>query len=314
MLIFIAALGIGFLLLMWSANIFADNALLLGKYFNIPKILIGIVILGFGTSAPELLVSAFSAWQGNAGLAIGNAIGSNITNILLVLGVTLCILAIKIDAALIRFNLSLLLAATVLFSLLIVDHKLTFFDGVILAGSLIFTLYLLTRFEQQADQPEVDTSPTQDIAKTAIGLVLGLAILLASSKLVVWSATEIATNLGVSDLVIGLTIVALGTSLPELATCVVSALKKHSELALGNIVGSNIFNTLGVTATASLISSYALPNQIFSRDYPVMLITTGILFILVLIFLRKKQIPRIFGIFFLAGYFAYMTLIYTQSQ
>ena len=314
MLIFIAALGIGFLLLMWSANIFADNALLLGQYFNIPKILIGIVILGFGTSAPELLVSAFSAWQGNAGLAIGNAIGSNITNILLVLGVTLCILAIKIDAALIRINLSLLLAATVLFSLLIVDHKLTFFDGVILASALIFTLYLLTRFEQQADQTTVDTSPTQAITKTIIGLVLGLAVLLASSKLVVWSATEIATNLGVSDLVIGLTIVALGTSLPELATCVVSALKKHSELALGNILGSNLFNTLGVTATASLIANYTLPNQIFSRDYPVMLITTGILFFLVLIFLSKKQIPRVFGIFLLAGYFAYMTLIYLQSQ
>ncbi|MEJ2115376.1 MAG: hypothetical protein P8X88_04860 [Gammaproteobacteria bacterium] len=149
MLIFLAALVIGFLLLMWSANIFADNALLLGQHFNISKILIGIVILGFGTSAPELLVSALSALQGNAGLAIGNAIGSNITNILLVLGITLCILPIKIETNLIRKNFLLLLAATILFSLLIIDRQLNFFDGVILACSLIFTLYLLSRFENQ---------------------------------------------------------------------------------------------------------------------------------------------------------------------
>ena len=316
MLIFIAALVIGFLLLMWSANTFADNALLLGKHFNISKILIGIVILGFGTSAPELLVSALSAWQGNAGLAIGNAIGSNITNILLVLGVTLCMLAIRIDAELIRKNFLLLLAATALFSLLIFDQKLSFVDGVILAIALIFTLYLLSCFEEQTDNSTDATSPALNLAlsKIVTRLFIGLAILLASSKLVVWSAIEIALQLGVSDLIIGLTIVAFGTSLPELATCIASAMKKHGELALGNIVGSNIFNTLGVTATASLIATYNLPEQIFTRDYPVMLIATGVLFLLVLIFLRKKLIPRGFGLLFIAGYAAYIYLIYTQAQ
>lgn len=316
MLIFIAALGIGFLLLMWSANTFADNALLLGKHFNISKILIGIVILGFGTSTPELLVSALSAWQGNSGLAIGNAIGSNITNILLVLGVTLCILAIRIDTELIRKNFLLLLAATALFSLLIFDHQLSFIDGVILAVALIFILYLLSCFEEQTNSSAEETSPAfnQALSKTFTGLFIGLAILLASSKLVVWSATEIALQLGVSDLIIGLTIVAFGTSLPELATCIASAMKKHGELALGNIVGSNIFNTLGVTATASLIVTYNLPEQIFTRDYPVMLISTGVLFLLVLVFLRKKFIPRGFGLLFIAGYAAYIYLIYTQAQ
>ncbi|MEJ2115377.1 MAG: hypothetical protein P8X88_04865 [Gammaproteobacteria bacterium] len=130
----------------------------------------------------------------------------------------------------------------------------------------------------------------------------------------VWSATEIAQHLGVSDLIIGLTIVALGTSLPELATCIVSAIKKHSELALGNIVGSNIFNTLGVTGTTSLITGYKLPEQIFSRDYPVMLITTGMLFALALIFLRKNYIPRSFGLLFIASYAAYIFLIYNQAH
>ncbi len=314
MLIFIAALGIGFLLLMWSANTFADNALLLGQHFNISKILIGIVILGFGTSAPELLVSALSALQGNAGLAIGNAIGSNITNILLVLGATLCVLPININAELIRKNFMLLLGATALFSLLIFDQQLTFVDGLILLTALIFTLYLLSRFEEQIDNADDDTETTNiAVLRVVIGLIIGLAILLASSKLVVWSATEIAQHLGVSDLVIGLTIVALGTSLPELATCIASAMKKHGELAIGNIVGSNIFNTLGVTATASLISSYTLPEKIFSRDYPAMLIATGILFALLLIFLRKKYIPRGFGLLFLAGYVAYMYTIYIQT-
>jgi len=316
MLIFIAALVLGFLLLMWSANTFAENALLLGQHFNISKILIGVVILGFGTSAPEFLVSALSAWQGNAGLAIGNAIGSNSTNILLVLGVTLCILQIKIDAELIRKNFMLLLAATVLFSLLIIDRQLNTIDGVILAIALIVTLYFLSRFKEQINNSTDKTSHTQNPAmpKIVADLLIGLAVLLASSKLVVWSATEIALHLGVSDLIIGLTIVALGTSLPELATCIASAMKKHGELALGNVLGSNIFNTLGVTAIASLITTYNLPKQFFARDYTVMLIATGVLFLLVLIFLRKKFIPRGFGLFFIAGYTAYMLLIYNQTQ
>lgn len=316
MLIFIAALVIGFFLLMWSANTFADNALLLGQHFNISKILIGIVILGFGTSAPELLVSALSALQGNAGLAIGNAIGSNITNILLVLGATLCILPINIDAVLIRKNFMLLLSATLIFSLLIFDQQLSFIDGAILLVTLIITLYFLSRFEEQPDVISNDDNETHNpaIFQIVIGLLTGLVILLASSKLVVWSATEIAQHLGVSDLVIGLTIVALGTSLPELATCIASAIKKHGELAIGNIVGSNIFNTLGVTATASLITTYTLPEQVFSRDYPAMLIATGVLFALLLIFLRKKYIPRGFGLLFIAGYVAYMYTIFIQTH
>ena len=316
MLIYIATLGIGFLLLMWSANTFADNALLLGQHLNLSKIIIGIVILGFGTSAPELLVSAISAWQGNPGLAIGNALGSNITNILLVLGVTLCILAININAKLIRNNFLMLLGATILFSILILDQELNFIDGVILFSALLLTLYLLSRLENQTEEVACNKEPTstKTVAFIVGGVLLGLAALLISSKLVVWSATEIAQQLGVSDLIIGLTIVALGTSLPELATCVASAMKKHGELALGNIVGSNIFNTLGVTATASLITTYKLPNQIFSRDYPVMLIATGVLFLLVIMFSRKKFIPQAFGLLFIAGYAIYIYLIYTQTK
>lgn len=312
MLIFFAALLAGFLLLMWSANSFADQALLLGQYFNIPKIIIGIVILGFGTSAPELLVSGISAWQGNPGLAIGNAVGSNITNILLVLGATLCVLPVVINKQIFKDNFLLLFAATVLFSILIYDQQLSFIDGVILFSALLISLYLLSRLSNDED---IDASITSDqqIGRTSIGLMIALAVLLLSSKLVVWGAVGIAQNLGISDIVIGLTIVALGTSLPELATCVASALKRHSELALGNVMGSNIFNTLGVTSVASLIAGYELPKQFFMRDYPAMIIATAILFILAMMFLRKGVIPRMFGLVFLSGYIIYMYTIFIQA-
>ena len=314
MLTFIATLLIGFLLLMWSANRFADEALLLGQYLNLPKILIGIVILGFGTSAPELLVSAISAWQGNTGLAIGNAIGSNITNILLVLGATLCILPLEINAQIIHRNFLLLLAATALLCLQIYDRQLNLFDGLILFSALIFTFYLLARFENNSESTDDTITSTHSIFKIIVGLLVGLIVLLVSSRLVVWAAVGIAKFLGVSDLIIGLTIIAIGTSLPELATCVASAIKKHSELALGNIVGSNIFNTLGVTGVASLIAAYQLPNEVFERDFPAMLIATAMLFALVLIFLRKRYIPRLFGLLFLAGYLAYLYLIFIQAS
>ena len=313
MLIFIAALGIGFMLLMWSANRFADEALLLGQHFNIPKIIIGIVILGFGTSAPELLVSSISAWQGNPGLAIGNAVGSNITNILLVLGATLCVLPVLVSAQILKHQFILLLGATILFSVLIIDNELNFIDGVILFAALIFSLYLLSSFGEQDFDDENVSSTNRSISKISLGLMVGLATLLLSSKLVVWSAVGIAQSLGISDIIIGLTIVALGTSLPELATCVASALKNHSELALGNVIGSNIFNTLGVTSVASLISIYTLPESFYARDYPAMLIATIFLFSLAMIFLVKGAIPRIFGLLFLAGYFVYMYMIFLQS-
>ncbi|MEM7400751.1 MAG: calcium/sodium antiporter [Pseudomonadota bacterium] len=314
MLIFIAALGIGFLLLMWSANSFADQALLLGQYFNIPKIIIGIVILGFGTSAPELLVSSISAWQGNPGLAIGNAVGSNITNILLVLGATLCVLPVIVSAQTLKHHFLLLLGATFLFSVLIIDHQLSFYDGVILFVALIFSLYLLSNFGGQETDIDCVTKTCQSIGRTSLGLMIALALLLLSSKLVVWGAVGVAQSLGISDIIIGLTIVALGTSLPELATCVASALKKHSELALGNVMGSNIFNTLGVTSVASLISTYSLPEIFYERDYPAMLIATVFLFTLALIFLAKGAIPRVFGLVFLTGYFIYMYMIFLQAM
>ena len=315
MLTFIIALAVGFSLLMWSADQFVEHALQLDQHFHVSKYVIGIVVLGFGTSAPELFVSAISAWQGNPGLAIGNALGSNTTNILLVLGVTLCIFPLYIDAKVMRKNFLLLLGATALFTVLILDHQLQLLDGVILIIVLLAMLYVLTTPEQNTTiQTEPKQVPTQkSLAAVLTGLALGLTILLLSSKLVVWGAISIAELLNINDLIIGLTVIALGTSLPELATCISSAMKKHSELAIGIIIGSNIFNTLGVTGIASLITTYSVPHELYERDIPIMWIATIMLFLLAWVFIRTKIIPRAFGILFIIAYLSYMYFLYQQS-
>jgi len=315
MLIPIAALILGFIMLAWSADNFAEHAISLGQQLHISNFIIGFVVLGFGTSAPELLVSGFAAWQGNPGLAIGNAIGSNITNILLILGATLCLIPLHLNKAVLRSNFLLLLVATTIFSVFLLDKQLNRFDGVILITALLLSLFTLTRlsFSKTETTTTEITAQKNSLAKLIIGLLFTLVILLLSSKLVVWGAVSIAEKFGVSDLVIGLTIVALGTSLPELATCVASALKKNSELVLGNIVGSNIFNTLGVTGTASLIATYAVPQQVFTRDLPIMLSATAALLLLVWLFAKKSKIPRAFGAPFILAYVLYMFYIFQQS-
>lgn len=315
MLTFIIALAVGFSLLMWSADQFVEHALQLDQHFHVSKYVIGIVVLGFGTSAPELFVSAISAWQGNPGLAIGNALGSNTTNILLVLGVTLCIFPLYINARVLRKDFLLLLGATALFTVLILDHQLQLLDGVILIIVLLAMLYVLTTPEQNTTiQTEPKQVPTQkSLAAVLTGLALGLTILLLSSKLVVWGAISIAELLNINDLIIGLTVIALGTSLPELATCISSAMKKHSELAVGNIIGSNIFNTLGVTGIASLITTYSVPHELYERDIPIMWIATIMLFLLAWVYIRTKIIPRAFGILFIIAYLSYMYFLYQQS-
>ncbi len=315
MFVFIIALVTGFFLLMWSADRFTDNALHLGQHFHISKFVIGIVVLGFGTSAPELLVSALSALQGNPGLAIGNALGSNTTNILLTGGATLCILPLYIDKRIVYRDFILVFGATIIFTVLILDQQLNFIDGIILVLALFVALYMLTRFEKKEHKRgELSQESTpKNLTKLFLGLGVGLVILLVSSEMVVWSAVSIAEKLGVSDLVIGLTVIALGTSLPELAACISSAMKKHSELALGNIVGSNIFNILGVTGIASIITNYSVPREIYFRDFPVMLAATLALFLLALLYLPSKRIPRFYSIAFVSAYIVYMFYIYMQA-
>ena len=305
----VAALVAGFLLLMWSADQLVNSASKLGQHLKISGYIIGFLVLGFGTSAPELLVSAFSAWQGNPGLAVGNALGSNTTNILLILGIALCVSPLYLNKYDLHMDFMIIIAVTSLFAGLIFDQQLQFYDGLILLVVLVVILAYRMRHESGKQIQERLAQPPSNqssLASLLTRLLVSLAILLISSKLVVWSSVSIAKYMGISDLVIGLTIVAIGTSLPELATCVASALKRHSELILGNIIGSNIFNTLGVVGTASLISAYAVPRGVYTRDLPVMSGATAMLFVLVLVFLRIGKIPRSISILFISSYIAYI--------
>ena len=316
MYLFVAALVAGFLLLMWSADQLVNSASKLGQHLKISGYIIGFLILGFGTSAPELLVSAISAWQGNPGLAVGNALGSNTTNILLILGIALCVSPLYLNKYDLHMDFMIIIAVTSLFAGLIFDQQLQFYDGLILLVVLVIILAYRMRHESGKQIQERLAQPPSNqssLASLLTRLLVSLAILLISSKLVVWSSVSIAKYMGISDLVIGLTIVAIGTSLPELATCVASALKRHSELILGNIIGSNIFNTLGVVGTASLISAYAVPRGVYTRDLPVMSGATAMLFVLVLVFLRIGKIPRSLSILFISSYIAYIFLVYHQA-
>ena len=317
MYLFVAALLAGFLLLMWSASQLVNSASDLQQHINVSGYVIGFLVLGFGTSAPELLVSGFSAWQGNPGLAVGNALGSNSTNILLILGITLCIAPLHLNRNTLHMDYMILLAATSLFALLIFDQQLHRYDGLILLLALLTILIYKVRLgpEEQVEEPSEQTGTRQSsLTLLLVKLLISLALLILSSKLVVWSSISIAKYLGTSDLIIGLTIVAVGTSLPELATCITCALKKQSDLVLGNVIGSNIFNTLGVVGIASLISNYDVPREIYARDLPIMSAATAILFILALVFMRAGKIPRGgFGVLFIASYITYIFIVYQQA-
>lgn len=250
-------------------------------------LLIGLTIVGFGTSAPEILVSAMAAIQGNTGLAVGNAIGSNIANIALILGTTALIAPLMVKSDMLRREYPLLLAVSVGTFVLLIDDDLGRIDGVLLLIALALTMLALIRIGQKrrdhdplAEEIEAEIPSDLSNLKATVWFVVGLVTLIASSRMLVWGAVEIATALGVSDLLIGLTIVAIGTSLPELAASVMSAIKKEHDLAIGNIVGSNIWNLLAVLGVPGLLAPGGIPAEVAERDMLVMLALTLALFIM----------------------------------
>ncbi|HID39784.1 MAG TPA: calcium/sodium antiporter, partial [Calditrichaeota bacterium] len=278
MLLFIAAVIAGFVLLMWSADRFVDGAASIAQNLGVSPLIVGMLVIGLGTSAPEMLVSAEAALQGNPGLGIGNGIGSNITNIALVLGATAIFYRLPVHSRLLLKEFPLMLASAVLVWVLFADGYFSRTDGVIplLALVLVLSWMLISaRKEAKAHDPLVEESideiPEKMVLKVAIfWSIVGLVLLIISSKMLVWGASNIATFLGISDLVIGLTIVAIGTSLPELAATITSARKNETDLAVGNIVGSNLFNTLAVLSLPGIISPAVLPEGVLSRDIPIM--------------------------------------------
>ena len=256
----LAAIVGGLLLLVWSADRFVEGSAAAARHFGMPPLLIGMVIVGFGTSAPEMLVSAMAAWQNNPGIALGNAYGSNITNIALILGVTALIAPIAVHSQVLRKELPILIAVTALAAFQLRDDELSRPDAWILLGvfGVLMAWSVRQGLQQRADAlgGEIERElviHAMPLRRSLFWIALGLIVLIASSRLLVWGAVEIAHALGVSDLVIGLTIVALGTSLPEFASSIMAIRKGEDDIALGNVIGSNLFNTLAVVGIAGAI-------------------------------------------------------------
>lgn len=301
----------GLLLLIWSADRFVDGAAAVARHFGMPQLLIGIVIIGFGTSAPEMIVSAISAMNNNPGIALGNAYGSNITNIALILGCTALISPLAVNSQVLKLELPILLLITAISAYLIHDGEVSRSDAVILL--LIFAIYMgwtvWHGLTQKSDtlvgdlQEHLNTREYMPLIVSIIWVLVGLILLIGSSQLLVWGAVEMAKYFGISDLVIGLTIVAVGTSLPEFASSLVAARKGEVDLAVGNIIGSNLFNTLAVVELAGVISRMHAGQEVFSRDMLVMSALTVLL--LIFGFGKKGEINRLKGLIFLLAYIGY---------
>ena len=306
MLLVCSALIAGIVLLVWSADRFVDGAAALARRCGMPSLLVGIAIVGFGTSAPEMLVSGVSAWQGNAGIALGNAFGSNIANIGLILGVTALISPVPVKREVLFRELPALGIATAMAAWLIWDGSLSRLDAAALICVFFASLsFSIVRALRQSPAEESESEDVMSLARALFWLAAGLAVLVASSRLLVWGAVEAARWCGVSDLVIGLTVIAVGTSLPELASSIAAARKGEHDIALGNVIGSNLFNTLFVVGVAGAVAPFAADPEVMQRDVPVMTGFTLALFFLGFGFRGPGRIGRFKGLLLLFAYAAY---------
>ncbi|MBO4829074.1 MAG: calcium/sodium antiporter [Fibrobacter sp.] len=332
MILSIVAIVVGLFLLVWSADRFVDGAVGVARFFGMSTFLIGMVIVGFGTSAPEMVVSILSAMNDTPQLALGNAYGSNIANIALILGVTALIAPVVVQKQAMSRDIPVLIAMTALTVLLLVDGNVSLIDGAVLLVAFVAIMGFNILSELKAkrkrrksggasDISEVEEIPAEgvSIGKAVLSLLVGLVLLIVSSRMLVWGAVYMAHALGVSDLLIGLTIVAVGTSLPELASSIAAARRGENDLAVGNIIGSNIFNTLVVVGLASVIAPIkAADPEVMSRDVPIMSALTLLLF-LICIPVKKKNgkrvsgFGRIGGALFLSLYVAYLVLLGIQA-
>ncbi len=273
--------------LAWGADRVVDGASALSSNLGMSPLLIGVLVMGFGTSLPELLVSVISSAMGNSGLSLGNAYGSNIINIGFVLGLAAVLSPVIVKRHVVRRELPLLIVATAITAFFVIDFELSRSDGIILLALFGVLLAYLTRAAIREPAEPEDSSLKNELEKRTISLgksinylLIGLAVIAVSSAALVWSARGIVLNLGVSELVVGVVVLALGTSLPELVVIVVAAKREKHQLALGNVIGSNLFNTLAVVGTAGLIAPSVLDNELVTRDLPVMFALTGVLIVM----------------------------------
>ena len=316
MIFAIGAVVGGLVILVWSADRFVEGSAAVARYAGMPPLLIGMVIVGFGTSAPEMVVSALAAFQGNSGLAMGNAYGSNITNIALVLGMTALISPIAVSSRVLAKELPILFGLTLVAGYQLLDGTLTKTDGWILLA--VFGALMAWTIMQGLRRPSDNLNAEMESKLKAYTISLklaffwlfgGLILLIVSSRILVWGAVEIAHGFGISDLIIGLTVVALGTSLPELASSLVAAHRKEHDIAVGNVIGSNLFNTLAVVGIAVVIDPIIISPDILSRDFLFMAVLTFSLFAIGYGFRGPGRINRYEGAVLLASYVGYVVFL-----
>ncbi len=320
MLTAIVQLVAGFLLLVWGADRLVAGASATARNLGVSPLVIGLTIIGFGTSAPELVVSAVATLKGNAGLAVGNAIGSNIANMGLVLGITAIIYPLRLKStALKREYLMLLLIMLVCF-LMGLDGRYSHTEGWILLVGLMAVVVWIIRMglrrppsDPLAEEFAAEIPRNVPTKVALFWLLVGLVVLPVSSKFLVDGAITIAHLMGVTDVVIGLTIVALGTSLPELATAITAALRKEDDLAIGNVIGSNIFNLMGVLGIATVLREIDISPIILARDFPAMFLMAGVLYVIASGFRRPGRIGRRSGILLLTMFIGYFFMVLISS-
>jgi cation:H+ antiporter len=325
MFIQILILLLSLITLVWSADKFVFGASSLARNLGISPMIIGLTIVAMGSSAPEMMIAATASLQGNPDTAVGNAIGSNITNIALVLGLTALFQPLSVSSSTIKRELPLILIVTAIATYMLANSNFSFNEGLILIiGFVLYIATLLIVTLKRAKQNPIDDKMVLEAEKevpdavstqrSICWLVFGIILLPLSASFLVDSSIFIAKAFGISDLVIGLTVIAVGTSLPELAASIMSIIKKEDDLALGNIIGSNIFNILAVLSLAGLISPGNIDQAVASRDAPYMLATTFLLFLLCFSRSGKFRITRAKGLLLLAVFIGYQVLLFSQLK
>jgi len=318
-LLSVAAVIGGFALLVWGADRFVHGAAATARNLGVSPLIIGLTIVGIGTSAPEILISIIAAYEGNPALAVGNALGSNIANVALVLGVTAMVFPLLVKSETLRHEYPVMFLIMILALALCFDGHLGIGDGAVLLVALVVMIIWMVRLglrKHETDPLETELAqeiPYMTTGKALFWLFSGMVLLLVSSRTLVWGSVNIAQALGISDLVIGLTIVAIGTSLPELAASVMSAVRGEPDIALGNVIGSNMFNMLAVFGLPGLIAPHMLDPAVLNRDFPFMIGFSIILFIMAYGFKGHGKINRFEGSLLLGGYIAYMAVLYFSA-
>lgn len=311
----IGALVAGMIGLVWGADRFVIGSASLARSVGISSLVIGLTIVSIGTSAPEIIISINAALKGSGELAVGNALGSNLANMGLVLGVTLLIAPITIQKALVKQEGLILFLVTGLAGFCLYDALLGRLESLLLVVLVIPLLVLAINYKRsQVESSQLPDTDSFSSNNALINFIIGLLVLLACAELIVWGAKSIALSMGISELVIGLTIVAVGTSLPELAASAMSAIRGHHDIALGNIIGSNLFNLLLVMGIAGAISPIALDSQVFSRDYIAMAGLTLLMLMFMVVSLRRSSNPakltKTVGLVLLITYCLYYLLLW----